>query len=104
MVPKMLAKPENERNTVEIRPLPHRKWLKPTREAWEHFWSDPIAKLVKPAAFDIVETLFDLRDERSRALKLVRRQWETVGSTGQPVVSPHAQYMLQLEAALGRLG
>lgn len=94
---------EKQAKTPAIPPLPHAKWLKPTRLAWEAFWADPISKHVRPGALDIVETLFDLRDERARALKLVRRQRETTGSTGQAVVSPHAAYMLNLESTIARL-
>jgi phage terminase small subunit len=67
------------------------------------FWTDPVSKLVSPAAEPLVVRYFDLVDQRERALRKVHGEQTTPGSRGQMTLNPLAKYLLDLEGALGRL-
>jgi P27 family predicted phage terminase small subunit len=85
------------------RPRARSRWLESTKRAWRLFWTDPVAKLIAPAAESAVLRYHDLLDERERALREVRQRRTTPGSKGQPTLNPLAKYMLDIESALARL-
>jgi hypothetical protein len=84
-------------------PSPAREWLACTRRAYAAFWADDIARLVKPAARQLVHRYFDLLDHRERAMRRLRAEPETTGSTGQKVLNPSGTFLLNLESALSRM-
>lgn len=84
-------------------PEPRRSWLATTKDAHANYWADTISSLATPATLVVVRRYFDLVDERDRALRAVRRQRHTEGSTGQLVMHPSAGFLVQLEQAIGKL-
>jgi P27 family predicted phage terminase small subunit len=84
-------------------PRARSRWLSATQRAYRAFWSDPVAKLIAPAAEPAALRYHDLLDERERALREVRERRTTAGSKGQPALNPLAKYMLDIEHALARL-
>src|SRR5215217_3352541 len=94
-----------ERQGVMVRsgPPPAREWLAQTQRAFVAFWSDDVARLVKPAAQQLVHRYFDLLDQRERAMRRLRAEPETTGSTGQKVLNPSGTFLLNIESALTRM-
>lgn len=64
------------------------KPLKATREAWDAFWRDELAGLVKPGMRSSLLRLFVLYDERDRAFRGYMNRRLVEGSQGQPVLNP----------------
>lgn len=94
-------------SAAHIPPPPHpgggAKLLASTVEAWEAFWTDEVAGLVKPADRPALARLFGMYDERERMARAFRKQRMTTGSTGQLVVNPAAREMAALDARIEKL-
>lgn len=63
-------------------------FLAETRRGWDVFWESQQAALIQPAQIPGVERLFQLRDERARCYREVRKSRMVAGSKGQPRRSP----------------
>jgi len=74
----------------DLRPEPRPRWLASTKEAFAAYWHDQVASLATPSMGALVVRYFDLADEHTRALRDVRRQRHTTGSTGQKVMNTSA--------------
>ncbi|MGQ0669340.1 MAG: P27 family phage terminase small subunit [Actinomycetota bacterium] len=88
-----------ERDTPE----PPEGLLPATTVSWATFWADDIAGLVREVNVPVVARLFELYDQRARAMEVVKLALVVKGSTGQVRVNPLADYVLKLEGAILRL-
>ncbi len=71
----------------DIPPAP--KGLLPeTAENWKILWSSPLREFLLRLDMLIIYRYFDALDENARAWSNYRRKKVTVGSKGQPVISP----------------
>lgn len=84
-------------------PAASRSWSAETRAAWARYWASPVARATDLVDEPAVRRLFELLDERGKAWKRYLQQPESVGSTGQLVVSPWAAFALQLDDRIARL-
>jgi len=84
-------------------PAPH--WGGSTTEAWNDFWSSPLAgpQVMKPTDAPALRRLFDLRDRLTKAFDEMDLEPIVVGSTGQPTMSPWAAEIHRLEGAVSKL-
>jgi hypothetical protein len=99
----ILSRAGNGDSAPRKRPRGRSRWLESTKRFYRAFWSDPVARLVAPAAEPAVLRYHDLLDERERTLREVRARRTTPGSKGQPALNPLARYLMDVEGALGRL-
>lgn len=76
------------------------KLLAATVEAWETFWSDELAGLVKPADMPALVRLFRMYDLRERMERQLLKQPFAEGSTGQIVVHPASKEMASLDGRI----
>lgn len=73
------------------------------RRAWKAYWSHEVASAATEVALPAIKRLFDLYDQRERAMELVRTAMMVKGSVGQLRMNPAADYVLRLEPAILRL-
>jgi phage terminase small subunit len=98
-----LTRTRHDRPPIDTVSAPRPAWLASTKEAFAAYWADQVASLATPSVGALVVRYFDLMDEHARALRDVRKQRHTTGSTGQKVMNPSAGYLLQLEGAMQKL-
>jgi len=86
-------------------PTPAPTWAPEVSEAWNDFWSSPLAgpQVMKPTDAPALRRLFDLRNRLLWALTAMDDEPIVVGSTGQPTMSPWAAEIHRLEGAVSRL-
>jgi P27 family predicted phage terminase small subunit len=83
------------------KPAPH--WREEVVEGWNDYWSSPMAgQVTKPTDAPALRRLFDLRHRYLVALDAFDAEPIVVGSTGQPTMSPWAQEVHRLEAAVSK--
>ena len=92
----LVALPDRRRVVAE----PRAEWLEQTRESWAAYWTSDAAELVIESDVPALRRLFDLLDERERTLSAFRSERVSVGSKGQPVISPLGKHLLSLDAAI----
>ena len=80
---------------VEPPPTP-RRWLRRTVAAWSAYWASDVASLARPQDHETALRLFELIDERARALRAYQKKPVLEGSRGQPVINPFAGFAVQL--------
>lgn len=92
-------------SAVPMVPKPAPTWAPEVSEAWNDFWSSPLAgpQVMKPTDAPALRRLFDLRNRLLWALTAMDDEPIVVGSTGQPTMSPWAQEIHRLESAVSRL-
>jgi hypothetical protein len=81
-------------------PKPPAGLLRPTAEAWDSFWHDPVSNLVTPASRSLVDRWVIVLDELNRARSGFRRKRFMQGSQGQPVLNPLGAEAHRLSAEL----
>ncbi len=85
-------------------PAAESDWLKVIKDQWSALWRHPIV-----ATFDrelhepTLRRLFDLRDERERYRRAVRKEPLVEGSQGQPVLNPLRATMATIDKELTAL-
>ena len=89
--------------SAALKPSPPAGVLKATRDAWVVFWASPLASLVTEADVPALERLFELRDERARALKGIRRERLVVGGNKQAALNPLFAAMKGLDSEIRQL-
>lgn len=77
--------------------------LKVTLDDWSGFWASDQSRLVKPAHLPALVRLFQLRDERVRCYRALRRERIVKGSMGQPRRSPLYDVMASLDTEIRQL-
>jgi P27 family predicted phage terminase small subunit len=83
---------------------PTHGWLKATREAWGEFWTHPISTITEDSDLPALWRMFDLRDERERSRRAIRKAGRLVeGSQGQLVLNPLLRQMQVLDAEIRAL-
>ena len=78
-------------------------WSDATSEAWVELWASPLAAHYKPSDVSALRRLFGYRQRLDDALERAEAQPESLGSTGQMVISPWHAEIHRLEAAIGKL-
>lgn len=74
-----------------------------TRKAWHAYWASEVSSVAQEVALPAIRRLFELYDQRERAMELVRAALMVKGSMGQIRTNPAADYVLKLEPAILRL-
>ena len=74
--------------------------LAATRELWERFWRSPIAQIVSESDWPRLERWIVYNDEWRRAMRGLQRERLVLGSMGQPVINPLADYAMKLECQI----
>lgn len=77
--------------------------LKVSRTWWSMFWASPLSKAVEPTDVPALERLVTLRDQRERALRVVRRVPFVKGSTGQDRLNPLYDVIKSADAEIRQL-
>ena len=75
-------------------------WLVPTKRAWQSYWQSPVAGMLDEADVPALLRLFSYRDEHERFSRAFVKNPFVPGSKGQPVLSPLAGLILNLERAI----
>ena len=90
--------------SVQI-PPPDVRWRAEVVESWNDLWSSPMAgaKVLQPSDAFALRRLFTYRHRLLDALDALDAEPIVVGSMGQPTLSPWAQEVHRLEAALSKL-
>src|SRR5262249_32588346 len=78
-------------------------WHPEVAEAWAGLWSSPLAGLVKPTDVPALRRLFDYRHQLIEAQRAYGEEPVSVGSMGQPVLSPYAAEVHRLEGVIAKL-
>lgn len=99
---KIVALPTPVRPVI---PAPSAHWRTEVVEGWSDFWCSPLAgpAVMKVTDGPALRRLFDLRHRLLDAMDDFDAEPIVTGSTGQPTMSPWAQEVHRLEAAVGRL-
>jgi P27 family predicted phage terminase small subunit len=84
-------------------PSPQPHWRGEVVEGWNDFWSSHLASVVKVTDAPALSRLFDLRHRLLEAQDSFDAEPIVQGSTGQPTMSPWAQEVHRLEAAVSKL-
>lgn len=84
-------------------PQPLEGWSAPTVDAWRDLWGSPLAAHYKPTDVAGLERLFTFRQRLAEALERATAEPESVGSMGQPIISPWIAEIHRLEASIGKL-
>ena len=86
-------------------PKPEPHWVPAVVESWNDLWSSPFAgpQVTKPTDAPALRRLFDMRNRLLSALDAFDAEPITVGSTGQPTMSPWAQEVHRLEGVVSKL-
>lgn len=100
------------------KPEAHRGWLKVTKIAWDELWGQPIAAAYLPSDVAALARLYDLKDERERCVRAIRRGTEVVvveagqtrakripailaqGSTTNTVIHPLVKWRAELDGEI----
>lgn len=86
------------------RPAAKKDWLVATRKRWDDYWASKLARLVDPVLdLQALERLFDLHDERERAMRAFRKKRLVTGSKGQLVLNPLGRMMKEYDAEIRQL-
>lgn len=86
-----------------VHPSADQRWRAEVREAWDELWSSQLVQALKPTDLPAMRRLFDLRDRWLAAAEAFDAAPVTAGSMGQDTLSPWAQEMHRLDAAIGKL-
>ena len=91
-------------SSVQIPPADIR-WRAEVVESWNDLWASPMAgsKVLQPSDAFALRRLFTYRHRLLEALDAVDQEPIVSGSMGQPTLSPWAQEVHRLEAALSKL-
>lgn len=84
-------------------PDPPRGLLASTRASWFDYWRSPLATIVQEVHLPQLSRLWQLRDERERAYRVLRRERIVKGSMGQPRRSPLYDVIGSLDSAIYQL-
>ena len=77
--------------------------LASTVDAWNAYWRSDVAQAVGPENLVTVRRLFELTDQRDRAMDVVRQTLVVRGSKDQLRLNPVADLVCKLETAILRL-
>jgi P27 family predicted phage terminase small subunit len=77
--------------------------LESTLEAWRAYWRSDVAQAVGEENMVTVRRLFELIDQRDRAMEIVRQTLVVRGSKDQLRLNPVADLVTKLETAILRL-
>ena len=78
-------------------------WRDEVQVAWAELWSSPLAGHIKPTDVPALRRLFDYRHSLAVARDKFEAEPESVGSMGQPVLSPWAAEIQRLEGVIQKL-
>lgn len=78
-------------------------WAATVAEAWSELWSSPLAGQFKPTDLPALRRLFDYRHQLVLAQERFDAEPESVGSMGQPVLSPWAAEIHRIESTVQKL-
>jgi P27 family predicted phage terminase small subunit len=82
-------------------PAPPAGLLKATREQWVEFWKSPAANIVELGSdLPALHRLFQLYDERTRAIRACSKKPMVEGSKGQPVRNPLSKVVTECDGAI----
>jgi P27 family predicted phage terminase small subunit len=84
-------------------PEPPEGLLESTLEAWRTYWRSDVAQAVGDENRVTVRRLFELIDQRDRAMEIVRQTLVVRGSKDQLRLNPVADLVTKLETAILRL-
>lgn len=86
-------------------PSPDPDWRAEVIEAWNDFWSSPLAgpAVMKVTDAPALRRLFVYRDRLLNAMDGFDHEPIVIGSTGQPTMSPWAAEVHRLESAVSKL-
>lgn len=88
----------------EATPSAKREWLVATRKRWTAYWGSQLSRLLDPVSdLPALERLFDLYDERERAMREFRRKRLVQGSKGQLVLNPLGRLMKEYDQEIRQL-
>ena len=79
------------------------EWRNEVQAEWVELWSSPMTQVFKPTDLPVLRRLFDYRSRLAEALERFDAEPESVGSMGQPVVSPWAAEIHRLESTIEKL-
>jgi hypothetical protein len=78
-------------------------WRDEVQQQWAELWSSPMAGALRPTDLPALRRLFKYRSLLLDALDRFEAEPESVGSMGQPVVSPWAAEVHRVEATIQKL-
>lgn len=84
-------------------PDPPRGLLASSRASWIAYWTSPVAKIVQAVHVPQLTRLWQLRDERDRCYRQLRKERLVKGSMGQPRRSPLWDAISQLDGEIRQL-
>jgi hypothetical protein len=84
-------------------PPPPRGLLGASRDSWRSYWRSPIARIVQDVHLPQLTRLWQLRDERERCYRSLRKERIVKGSMGQPRRSPLWDAISGLDAEIRQL-
>jgi hypothetical protein len=86
-------------------PAPQAHWADATIEGWNDFWLSMMAgpQVLKVTDHPALRRLFDMRDRLAKAMAAFDADPVVEGSMGQQALSPWAQEVHRLEAAVDKL-
>lgn len=90
-------------STLTDNPDPPRGLLAASRRSWETYWRSPLSSIVQEVHLPQLSRLWQLRDERERAYRVLRRERIVKGSMGQPRRSPLYDVIGALDSAIYQL-
>lgn len=84
-------------------PLAPRHVTPAVRKAWRAYWASEVSSVAQEVSLPAIRRLFELYDQRERAMEIVRTAMMVKGSMNQIRMNPAADYLLRLEPAILRL-
>ena len=88
---------------VALVPEPPEGLLESTLEAWRVYWRSDVARAASPEGMPTIRRLFELYDQRERAMEIVRQTLVVRGSKDQLRLNPVADLVTKLETIILRL-
>ena len=89
------------------KPKPYDRWLKITKERWDNYWASDLAKMTQIVDLAVVERLHQYYDQIERCNRVIRqngsKEMISVGSKGQPRISPVIELVLKTEEKVLKL-
>jgi P27 family predicted phage terminase small subunit len=84
-------------------PEPPEGLLESTQEAWRTYWRSDVARAATDEGLPTIRRLFELYDQRDRAMEIVRQTLVVRGSKDQLRLNPVADLVTKLETIILRL-
>jgi P27 family predicted phage terminase small subunit len=88
---------------LAVVPEPPEGLLESTLEAWRIYWRSDVAQAATEEGLPTIRRLFELYDQRDRAMEIVRQALVVRGSKDQLRLNPVADLVTKLETIILRL-